>query len=131
MANMCAGFICAGFIVSLHQWRPPSFRTHDILHVGHCTLNHSKVITGTLIFAKSPVVDPVAGWGGKKHEIYVAAFGSHLFYDLFSQGQGGMAPLPPWICYWSPQHHCRKSTNVSLAVTFKTLPPHGWLSMHG
>ena len=24
-----------------------------------------------------------------------------FFYDLFSQGQGGMAPLgPPWICYW-------------------------------
>ena len=38
---------------------------------------------------------------------------------------------PPWIRYWSPWHHCRKSTNVSLAVAFKTLPPHGWLSMHG
>ena len=31
--------------------------------------------------------------GAKKHEIYVAAFGGHLFYDLFSQGQGG--PWPP------------------------------------
>ena len=40
--------------------------------------------------------------GAKKHEIYVAAFGSHLFYDLFSQGRvGGMAPsAPPWIRYW-------------------------------
>ena len=35
------------------------------------------------------VVDPVAGKeGAEKHEIYVAAFGGHLFYDLFSQGQG-------------------------------------------
>ena len=34
--------------------------------------------------------DPVAGWGGgKKHEIYVAAFGGHLFYDLFLQGWRG------------------------------------------
>ena len=31
--------------------------------------------------------------GGEKHEIYVAAFGGHLFNDLFSQGRGGgMAP---------------------------------------
>ena len=66
---MCASFICAGFIISLHQRRLPSFRTHDI----------------------------------------------HI----------------PWIRYWSPRHHCRKSMNVSLAIAFKTLPPHGWLSMHG
>ena len=34
--------------------------------------------------------------GAEKHEIYVAAFGGHLFYDLFSQGQGGaMAPSAP------------------------------------
>ena len=32
----------------------------------------------------------------EKHEIYVAAFGGHLFYDLFSQGRvGGMAPSVP------------------------------------
>ena len=24
--------------------------------------------------------------GGEKYEIYAAAFGGHLFYDLFSQG---------------------------------------------
>ena len=29
------------------------------------------------------------GEGAKKHEIYVAAFGGHLFYDLFVQGWGG------------------------------------------
>ena len=35
--------------------------------------------------------------GAEKHEIYAAAFGSHLFYDLFSQGLGGgaMAPSAP------------------------------------
>ena len=36
------------------------------------------------------------GEGGKKHEIYVAAFGSHLFYDLFVQGLGG-SPLDPLL----------------------------------
>ena len=37
------------------------------------------------------------GRGGKKHEIYVATFGGHLFYDLFLQGGGGHGPLgtPP------------------------------------
>ena len=36
------------------------------------------------------------GEGGKKHEIYMAAFGGHLFYDLFVQGWGGgMAPSAP------------------------------------
>ena len=32
----------------------------------------------------------------KKHEIYAAAFGGHLFYDLFLQGQGreAMSPFP-------------------------------------
>ena len=39
--------------------------------------------------------------GAEKHEIYAAAFGSHLFYELFSQGQGGPWPPrpPPWIRY--------------------------------
>ena len=38
----------------------------------------------------------VRGGGTEKHEIYAAAFGGHLFYDLFSQGQEGtMAPSPP------------------------------------
>ena len=39
--------------------------------------------------------------GGEKHEIYAAAFGGHLFYDLFSQGRGVMPPRPPWIRYWN------------------------------
>ena len=33
--------------------------------------------------------------GVKKHEIYVAAFGGHLFYDFFVQGWGAMAPSTP------------------------------------
>ena len=40
--------------------------------------------------------------GAEKHEIYAAAFGGHLFYDLFLQGQGGngpLAPPPPRIRY--------------------------------
>ena len=38
------------------------------------------------------------GGGGKKHEIYVAALGSHLFHDLFLQGwwgEGAWSPRPP------------------------------------
>ena len=38
--------------------------------------------------------------GGEKHEICAVTFGGHLFYDLFSQGQGGHGPLAPWIRYW-------------------------------
>ena len=33
--------------------------------------------------------------GGEKHEIYAVAFGGHLFYDLFSQGQESHGPLAP------------------------------------
>ena len=47
-----------------------------------------------------------SGWvgGAKKHEIYVTAFGGHLFYDLFLQGWGAMAPsAPPWIRYGGGQ----------------------------
>ena len=46
--------------------------------------------------------------GAEKHEIYVAAFVSHLFYDLFSQGRGGgHGPLgPPWIRYCAWQGEC-------------------------
>ena len=34
---------------------------------------------------------------GGGHEIYAAAFGGHLFYDLFSQdrGEGAWPPRPP------------------------------------
>ena len=35
------------------------------------------------------------GGGGKKHEIYTAAFGGHLFYDLFLQDREAMAPSTP------------------------------------
>ena len=33
--------------------------------------------------------------GGRKHEIYAATFGGHLFYNLFLQGWGGHGPLGP------------------------------------
>ena len=33
------------------------------------------------------------GGGGKKHEIYVAAYSGHLFYDLFYRAGGAMASL--------------------------------------
>ena len=40
---------------------------------------------------------PGRGRGSKKHEIYVDAFGGHLFYNLFVQGWGDHGPLgtPP------------------------------------
>ena len=40
-------------------------------------------------------MDPAAGWGAEKHEIYADAFGGHLFYDLFLQRRGGGG----WIRY--------------------------------
>ena len=47
---------------------------------------------------RTQVADPPTGkggGGGEKHEIYMAAFGGHLFYDLFSVGQGSaMTPSP-------------------------------------
>ena len=33
--------------------------------------------------------------GAKKHEIYAATIGGHLFYDLFLQGRGNHGPLDP------------------------------------
>ena len=40
---------------------------------------------GTIPPTGPAVADPAAGYGGaEKHEIYAAAFGDHLFYDLFS-----------------------------------------------
>ena len=53
-------------------------------------------------------MDPaVGGEGGKKHEIYVVAFGGHLFYDLFLQaGGGGIAPLAPSGSATAPSPLC-------------------------
>ena len=52
-------------------------------------------VCGYIFSNSSGSSDRVRG-GGRKHEIYAAAFGGHLFYDLFSQGRGrGMAPSPP------------------------------------
>ena len=49
------------------------------------------------ITVKWPIISSgSSGWvrGGEKHEIYVAAYGGHLFCDLFSQGRGGRAIAP-------------------------------------
>ena len=35
--------------------------------------------------------------GAERQEIYLAAFVSHLFYDLFSQGLGGGGEWLPWF----------------------------------
>ena len=50
------------------------------------------------IICNYPVADPAAGrWGDKKHEIYAATLGGHLFMTNFYRtgGGGGMAPLIP------------------------------------
>ena len=56
------------------------------------------------IYCCCPASHPATGWGDKKHEIYVAAFGSHLFYDLFLQGWGEGA--------WPPRHPPGSATVV-------------------
>ena len=43
---------------------------------------------GGKAFDMAPQSEQEAG-GGEKHEIYSAAFGDNLFYDLFLQGRGG------------------------------------------
>ena len=53
--------------------------------------------------------------GAEKHEIYVAAFGGHLFYDLFLQGQGGHGP--PWPPPGSATAGCIDYVNVSAIFT--------------
>ena len=51
--------------------------------------------------SNNTVADPVARkGGGKKHEIYAAAFGDHLLYDFIFTGAGGaVASLAPRIRY--------------------------------
>ena len=55
------------------------------------------------------IADPEAGYRkAEKHKIHAAAFGGHLFYNLFSQA-GGCTVLspPPWISYWTVALHSR------------------------
>ena len=65
-----------------------------------CVVSWESFVIAKIAFASQMnrshwVADPAAGFGGgKKHEIYVATFGGHLFYDLFLQaGEGGMTLL--------------------------------------
>ena len=48
--------------------------------IARCKRNHSTFSSGSS--------GREGGGEGKKHEIYVAVFGGHHFYDLFSQGRG-------------------------------------------
>ena len=61
--------------------------------------NHSNIIFGINfgIFSRQRSIGSSGrvGRGAKKHEIYVATFGGHLFYDLFVQSWGGIASLAP------------------------------------
>ena len=83
----------------------------------------------SMIFLLTSVADSVAGFeGGNKHEIYAAAYGSHLFYDLFSQSRGGAwSPWPPRVCYCPFQmfvFHCEDITcisNFSIKIYIKCL----------
>ena len=52
--------------------------------------------------------------GAEKHEISVAAFDSHLFYDLFLQGWWGHAPPSP-IRYWWHNVHSNRMSNARSA----------------
>ena len=54
--------------------------------------------------------------GGEKHEIYVAAFGGHLFYDFIFTGPGG-GDVHPWI-------HCWYTTIIELDISSHMIP---WL----
>ena len=50
-------------------------------------------------------IQRLGGAGVKKHEIYVAAFCSHLFYDLFLQGF--------WEGAWPPWHPSGSATAIT------------------
>ena len=77
----------------------------------------------------------VGGGGGNKHEIYMAAFGGHLFmtYLYRAGGHGPSAPL--WIRYWLISCNCLSSVEFSnqdttmqwriYIVTFWTCAPLG------
>ena len=49
--------------------------------------------TGMYSCFQQRIQEPVKG--GEKHEIYVAVFGGHPFYDLVLQGRRGTWPPPP------------------------------------
>ena len=60
--------------------------------------------------------------GAEKHENYAATFGSHLFYDLFSQGQGGMAPSAPLDPLLHNSICCKIQDKLSLFPTTQMKP---------
>ena len=57
------------------------------------------------------------GRGGEKHEIYMAAFGSLLFYDLFfTRPRGGMPPSPPGSTTEDVYHPLVPTVHTSIAT---------------
>ena len=62
--------------------------------------------------------------GGEKHEIYAAAFGGHLFYDLFSQGRGGHSPLAPpgSATAWQKSENQSKKLRIWRVLSLKPFP---------
>ena len=79
---------------------------------------------------QSRIQQPGKG-GPEKHEICAAAFGSHLFCDLFSQGRGPPRPLPldPLLkLTWMPVSFCLDLLlNVALKTT--TMMRNGTLAL--
>ena len=70
----------------------------------------------------------VRGGGRETWNLYAAAFGSHPFYDLFSQDRGGHGPLgPPWIRYWPGEKH--KGCTKKQLMRSKSLT--AWNPFHG
>ena len=76
-----------------------------ILHITFYLVLHFKSAISSLFDLLTDDSIGSSGWerggGDKKHEIYVATFGGHLFYDLFLQGLGGghgpFAPPDPLL----------------------------------
>ena len=71
--------------------------------------------------------------GGEKHEIYMAAFGDHLFYDLFLQDQGGWPPRPPGSAT-EPDDFPRLGfslAKVGLLQVYLLIPTHAYYTVNG
>ena len=81
---------------------------------------HSRINQNIRIFSSGS--NDWVMWSCEKHEIYAGAFGGHLFYDLFSQGQGGghgpLAPPPDPLLIFSCENP-QMSTHWLVAPTFQ------------
>ena len=98
---MCPDFSCFSVSVDQHAHYMPNLTNKQRRpKVGICTFCVTTSVLRCTISIKITreciwqVSSGSSGWvrGAEKHEIYVAAFGGHIFYDLFSQGP--LAPPP-------------------------------------